>query len=723
MSHACFILPSAPFPVGSHRGKGGYPEKELVSPLGRLLVLSLSFCLALWAHSAAETNAYSVRPTFANVSYGPNKLNTLDFWKAQTGQPAPVLIFIHGGGFRSGAKEDAAQWYDIAEVLKQGISFASFNYRLTGTDPYPAQMMDCARAVQFLRANAQTYGFDPARMATTGGSAGAGISQWLAFRDDLADPQSQDPVARQSTRLSCALPFNAQTTYDPREIKQIIPGDAYNIVQLKALFGVPQTFNWDTDPISPELDSMLRDASPVHHLSEDDPPVMIVQFDQMSGIHSPEFGRYLKTKMDSLGLECDFSLRSKYSNDAALLAARISFLKEHFDNAVTAVKYGAADNACIFYPITSLSEETASQFPDASATEVYKTFSGGLQLRMFIWNPPNFNPGDKRPAIVFFHGGGFVGGSAAQFHQHCRYFASRGMVAATAEYRLDINERACVMDAKHAIRFMRKNAARLGVNPNRIVSSGGSAGGFMTMDLGTVQNLDDYDDAPENTDVSYTPNALVGFNPAIMGPETGRSSIKDILPYNHIHEGMPPSIMMYGVQDNFLVGATDFQRAAEAKGNRCEVLSWEHAGHGFFNLGGSGNRFFAETVDSADRFLVSLDYLNGPSFVQEFLTSSGQASCRPNPVQHAPQARDLVPRPLEMHYRDGVLYLSNIRGFGESLAILDLRGRAVFSFRVGPEVSGGAGLALTAGRLPRGAYIVVAGSGEDRMRRTLSVVQ
>src|SRR5436305_5451452 len=129
-----------------------------------------------------------------------------------------------------------------------------------------------ARAIQFLRSKAGEWNIDPKRIACTGGSAGAGISLWLAFHDDLADPQSADPVARQSTRLSCAMPTNMQCTYDPREIEKIVPGDAYNVAPLKQLHGLPATFDWHKDAISADLDKRLRDCSPITHLTKDDKP-------------------------------------------------------------------------------------------------------------------------------------------------------------------------------------------------------------------------------------------------------------------------------------------------------------------------------------------------------------------------------------------------------------------------------------------------------------------
>src|SRR4029078_7369444 len=207
-------------------------------------------------------------PTLADVSYGPDASNKIDFWKANSAAPTPLVVFIHGGGFRGGDK--AAHNPSLLKAcLNSGIYYASINYRLSGCAPYPAEMQDSARAIQFIRAKATEWNIDPKHIACTGGSAGAGISLWLAFPPDLRRPKSSDPVARQSTRLSCALPTNMQCTYDPREIKKIVPGDAYNVAPLKHLHGLPVTFDWHKDAISADLDKRLRDCSPITHLTKD----------------------------------------------------------------------------------------------------------------------------------------------------------------------------------------------------------------------------------------------------------------------------------------------------------------------------------------------------------------------------------------------------------------------------------------------------------------------
>lgn len=166
------------------------------------------------ADAKAATPSAGPAPTWAEVPYGPHERNVLDFWKAKSDQPTPVVIFIHGGGFVAGDKSKGREGRMLSECLAAGVSYAAINYRYSTGAPIQEVLRDCARAIQFIRRQAGEWNVDKTRLAAHGGSAGAGASLWLAFHDDLADPQSSDPVQRESSRLVAAGAAACQFSYD-----------------------------------------------------------------------------------------------------------------------------------------------------------------------------------------------------------------------------------------------------------------------------------------------------------------------------------------------------------------------------------------------------------------------------------------------------------------------------------------------------------------------------
>jgi acetyl esterase/lipase len=269
---------------------------------------------ALWAQQAGPAKP---SPDLQNVKYGPYERNVIDLWKARSEKPTPLVVFIHGGGFRAGDKSNVAPEL-LRQCLAAGISVAAINYRLSQQAPFPAPMLDGARAVQFLRWKAAEWNLDPKKIACTGGSAGAGISLWIGFHDDLADPKSADPVARQSTRLTCMAVTAAQSSYDPRFIKKIIGGHAFEHPALQAFYGLKAD---ELD--SPRAYKLYEEASPINYVTKDDPPVFMfytVPKDPLPpdaaaglGIHHPTFGVVLKEKLDPLHIECILKHRDDYA--------------------------------------------------------------------------------------------------------------------------------------------------------------------------------------------------------------------------------------------------------------------------------------------------------------------------------------------------------------------------------------------------------------------------
>ena len=258
--------------------------------------------------------------------------------------------------------------------------------------------------------------------------------------------------------------------------------------------------------------------------------------------------------------------------------------------------------------------------PEPTRSEVYKTASG-TELKIYIFEPEGLKASDKRPAAVFFFGGGWNGGTPSQFYTHCEYLASRGMVAMAADYRVKSRQKTtpfeCVKDGKSAIRWVRMNAAKLGVDPMRVASGGGSAGGHVAAATGNVTGLEE---EGENLKVSSKPDALLLFNPVYdNGPEGyGHSRVKDrwkeISPMQNIRKGAPPTIVFLGSKDKLIPVSTaeKYESLMKAAGSRCDTHIFEGQTHGFFNFGRSNSpSYYNKTVHAMDKFLTSLGWLEG----------------------------------------------------------------------------------------------------------------
>ena len=250
----------------------------------------------------------SPEPDIADFAYGPAEKQRFDLWQAKSDQPTPLILFIHGGGFRGGDKRGINAGV-LRQALEAGISYASLNYRLTPEITQPQPFLDCARALQTIRHHAAEWNLDPTRIASTGGSAGAGISLWLAFHDDLAEPDAEDPIARQSTRLTCAAVSNGQCSYDPLFCESIGLARFAEHPFFHAFYGL--------EPGQEQSDEAKRryaEASPITYLTADDPPVMMefggrndpVTEETSIGaiVHHPKFGVVLQQRMEELGLRC-----------------------------------------------------------------------------------------------------------------------------------------------------------------------------------------------------------------------------------------------------------------------------------------------------------------------------------------------------------------------------------------------------------------------------------
>ena len=258
---------------------------------------------------------------------------------------------------------------------------------------------------------------------------------------------------------------------------------------------------------------------------------------------------------------------------------------------------------------------------EGTKSETYRKV-GDTELKAWIFEPTQ-KSAKPLPAIVFFFGGGWTGGSPTQFEPQSRHLAGRGMIAIVADYRVKTRQDAkpadCVSDAKACVRWVRANAARLGIDLERIAVGGGSAGGHLAASVATLPGLDT---AKDDKSVSCLPNALVLFNPGtVMAPFPGLDlkgfgagldkekfgcEPTEISPIHHVKKGTPPTIIFHGKVDTTVPYSTveKFAEVMKATGNRCDLIGYEGQPHGFFN-----KSKYAETLAGADDFLVSLGYL------------------------------------------------------------------------------------------------------------------
>jgi acetyl esterase len=296
---------------------------------------------------------------------------------------------------------------------------------------------------------------------------------------------------------------------------------------------------------------------------------------------------------------------------------------------------------CLSLKLATTAIAKPSYPPELSdAVEVtYKT-ANSSDLKLWIFKPDGHKKGDKKPAILFFFGGGWRSGSPSQFERQCQYLATRGMVAITADYRVSSRHgtmaTACVEDGKSAIRWIRTNADKLGIDSQKVAVGGGSAGGHIAATTGTIKG---FEAGKESIKVSSKPDALVLFNPAVALDDIGSdfimpqekkaslptrlgTSVRKLSPYHHIDKSLPPTIIFHGTQDSSVPFLTVqlFQKEATRLGLKCRLIPFADKPHGFFNWGRFENEPFRKSMKETDRFLSELGWLKGKPTIDQFIS-------------------------------------------------------------------------------------------------------
>jgi acetyl esterase/lipase len=270
---------------------------------------------------AVAPESYPLPPTMSDVKYGPHRKNVMHFWKAESKTPTPLLFFIHGGGWTAGNRSSGLAPL-LTGMLKNGISVVSVEYRFIPeataekvVPPVKGPLSDCARALQFVRSKSAEWNIDKTKIAASGGSAGACTSLWLAFHDDMADGKSEDPIARESTRLLFAAVSQPQTTLDPKQMKEWTPNSKYGA----HAFGISaQREGKGNDSFGAYLAARekilpwIKEYSPYELVTKDDSPVYMLfnappnlGKDEKDPTHTANFGVKLQEHCKEIGVPCE----------------------------------------------------------------------------------------------------------------------------------------------------------------------------------------------------------------------------------------------------------------------------------------------------------------------------------------------------------------------------------------------------------------------------------
>ena len=449
-----------------------------------LALLALLLLVPLARPHAAETpkpqtptKPAAIGPTEANVHYGEGERQVLDFYQARSSRPTPLLFFIHGGGWVAGDK----QGVNSRPYLDAGISVVSINYRyswqaqLAGvTPPVKAPLEDAARALQFVRSKAAEWNIDKTRIGASGGSAGACSSLWLAFHNDMADPKSSDPVARESTRLWCAAVTGAQTSLDPKELKEWTPNSRYG----GHAFGFMDPNDIKTRDTRfaeflehrDELLPLIKEYSPIEHVSALDPPVYLIYGsapalgeEQKDPTHTANYGVKLLERCRTADVDCELVYPGAPD-----------------------VKHKSVEE----YLIDSLKGPPRRSMKPTAADLSYGPFARNV---LDFYQAKSDKP---TPLLFYIHGGGWMGGDKNGLNP--RQYLDAGISVVSINYRYisqaqDVSPpvKAPLHDAARALQFVRGKAAEWNIDKDRIGASGGSAGACSSLWLAFHPDLAD----------------------------------------------------------------------------------------------------------------------------------------------------------------------------------------------------------------------------------------
>jgi len=245
--------------------------------------LITSICLVAFVALGLAQDKEFKKADHILVPYGKEPRQVLHLWLPKTKSPAPLVLHFHGGGFLAGDIREKIRNRTAEMINAEGVAYADVEYRLLHTAMLQEIMRDCARALQFLRYNSKKYNLDKTRIGSYGESAGAGASLWLATHDDLADPQAEDPVLRESSRLTAAAGFWVQATYDVIQWPKIL-----DLPEEKTPYWKFVKF-WKAMLPEKRFNELRKDLDMLANMDKNDPPMMFTNGTPDKGVHSQRF--------------------------------------------------------------------------------------------------------------------------------------------------------------------------------------------------------------------------------------------------------------------------------------------------------------------------------------------------------------------------------------------------------------------------------------------------
>ena len=280
-----------------------------------LIVFSLS-CFLVFPQrkrvnidSVIKADNYNV---YKNISYGPDRKNTLDLWIADSKSNSPFVIYIHGGGFGAGSKNAAYSknnFKRVKKLLKNNISFATIDYSFKNNEDFLfSSLNDAKRALQFLRFYSEKYNLLKDKVALMGSSAGATSSLWIGLQDDMSDKNSPDPILRESTKVSCIVGMAAAHSLNLNRWKNMADVDeAYLKSIFKKYLGKMDAEKWMQRSFD---ENYISEVDFFEKMDANDPPIFIFNPGKnrkpkniADFHHNPLHAKVLKQKADSLKLK------------------------------------------------------------------------------------------------------------------------------------------------------------------------------------------------------------------------------------------------------------------------------------------------------------------------------------------------------------------------------------------------------------------------------------